>query len=336
MPAANDGLPAAAAPNGFALAAGLSGAVCIVTGGLGFIGSNLVHALVGGGATVRVIDALVPTHGGDERNLEGLREPAAVAGRTTTDVLISDIGETERVAADSIADRLRDADVVFNLAGQVSHTASMTDPEHDLNVNVISHLRFLDTVRRVRPGARVVHASTRQVYGRTDGGLVDESHPARPTDVNGVAKLAGEQLHSVYHSAHGMATTSLRLTNCYGPRQCLRRNDLGVLPVFIRLALSGQPLRIFGDGEQRRDCLHVTDVVAAFVAAALNDGTVASPRPSVEVVPFPDDHRRIDIGSIHTSSARFQAATGWRATMPFRDGVVDTLDFYRANDWYLS
>ena len=198
-------------------AAAFADRTCVVTGGLGFIGSNLVHRLVRGGARVRVVDALVADHGGDLRNVDGL----------DIDVEVCDIGDPRMAAV------LTDADVVFNLAGQVSHTSSMRDPERDLQLNTITHARMLEMLRKVNPLARVVHTSTRQVYGRALRMPVDESHPTHPVDVNGAAKLAGEQLHLVYAHAYDMPITSLRLTNVYGPRQRLSSDELGFLPVFV-------------------------------------------------------------------------------------------------------
>jgi UDP-glucose 4-epimerase len=223
----------------------------VVTGGLGFLGSNLVHHLHGRGARVRVIDALVDGHGGDRRNV-----PADV------EVVVAAVGDPACAAV------LDGADVVFNLAGQVSHVASMRDPLADLEWNTLTHARFLEQLRTHAPTARIVHASTRQVYGRPIRSLVDEDHPVNPVDVNGVAKFAGEQLHLVYARAYDMSTISLRFTNLYGPRQRLTSDELGVLPVFIRKALRGDDIALFGDGSQRRDCLFVDDAVAALCCAA--------------------------------------------------------------------
>jgi len=322
------------------------GTVCVVTGGLGFIGSNLTHRLVDLGATVRIVDALVPTHGGDARNVAGL----------DVDVLVADIGQAV------VADAVSGAHVVFNLAGQVSHTASMIEPERDLYWNAITHGRFLETLRLVQPDVRVVHASTRQVYGRAIRLPVDEHHPANPVDVNGVAKLAGEQLHMVYARAYSMAITSLRLTNVYGPRQRLTSDELGFLPVFIRTALENGTIKLFGDGSQRRDCVYVDDVVDALLAAAGEYGigrvynvghavdhslaeiasvltrlAAAGGRASEVVLsPWPGDHQRIDIGSFHTDSGLIAAELGWKATTDLADGLRAALAFYREHPWYLS
>jgi UDP-glucose 4-epimerase len=321
----------------------LSSTTCVVTGGLGFIGSNLVHELTRLGATVRVVDGLIDGHGGDRRNVEGL----------DVEIVVAEIGDA--VVAETVAD----ADIVFNLAGQVSHLASMHDPLRDLHVNAVTHASFLEILRRVNPAARVVHTSTRQVYGRPLRSPVDELHPTSPMDVNGVAKLAGEQLHLVYHTAYGLATTSLRLTNVYGPRQRLSSDELGFLPVFIRKALLGEEISIFGDGAQRRDCVYVDDVVDALLAATapeaigkiFNVGNVVdhslaeiaaavieitASKGGLQLVPWPPDHQRIDIGSFHTDGTKIAEVLGWKAMTTLECGLRETVTFYRGHPWYLS
>ncbi len=321
-----------------------AGTMCLVTGGLGFIGSNLVRSLVGAGARVRVVDALVPGHGGRPDHLDGV------------DVEAVHLGSVGDVAVEALLDGV---DAVFNLAGQVSHTASMRDPQTDLLLNATSHAALLEMIHRVCPSARVVHTSTRQVYGRASVAVVDETHPANPVDVNGVAKLAGEQLHLVHAQAYGLAATSLRLTNVYGPRQRLTTDELGFLPVFIRRGLLGEEILIYGDGSQRRDCLHVDDVLAAIsvatgdraVGQVFNVGhttthslaeiaeTVIAASGSaggLQLVPWPAEHARIDIGSFHTGSAKIASALGWRATIDVASGIADTIAFYREHPWYLS
>ncbi|MEO7370605.1 MAG: NAD-dependent epimerase/dehydratase family protein, partial [Ilumatobacteraceae bacterium] len=295
------------------------------------------------GATIRIIDALFAEHGGDRRNVDGL----------DAEILVAEIGD------DSVAEAVAGADVIFNLAGQVSHLASMRDPLQDLHVNAVTHASFLEILRRVNPSARVVHTSTRQVYGRPLRSPVDELHPTRPMDVNGVSKLAGEQLHLVYHTAHGLPATSLRLTNVYGPRQRLSSDELGFLPVFIRKALSNERIEIFGDGSQRRDCVYVDDVVDALIAATaqaaigrvFNVGNVADhslaeiaattidatdSSGGLQLVPWPADHQRIDIGSFHTDGTTIAEVLGWKATTDLESGLRATATFYRGHPWYLS
>lgn len=315
----------------------------MVTGGLGFIGSNVAHRLVQAGATVRVIDALVPEHGGDVRNVDGL----------DLDVVVAPIGDERTAPA------MRAADFVFNLAGQVSHTASMRDPAADLHWNAVTHARLLELARAECPRARIVHTSTRQVYGRALRAPVDEAHPTHPVDVNGASKLAGEQLHLVYAQAYGMPITSLRLTNVYGPRQRLSSNDLGFLPVFIRMALRGETIELFGDGSQRRDCLFIDDVVDAVLAATdervigrvLNVGNdldhsladiarviieATGGASEVRCREWPAENRRIDIGSFRSDNRAIAAAIGWHPVTSLDDGMRRTADFYRAHPWYLS
>jgi UDP-glucose 4-epimerase len=324
-----------------------AGRRCVVTGGLGFIGSNLALALAAGAAEVCVIDRLVPQHGGDRRNVDGVPRPIQV--------VIADIGDGEKVAP-----RLARADVIFNLAGQVSHLESMTDPLRDLDLNVRAHLALLELIRKVNPDATVVHTSTRQVYGRPRYLPVDEEHPAAPLDVNGIDKLAAEQLHLLYAKVHGLHASALRLTNVYGPRQSLTKEGLGFLPVFVARALRGDVIEVYGDGQQVRDCLHVADVVRALAAAAACDGArgevfnlghpdarslidiaritsaaAGSERAPVTVV-WPDDHARIDIGSFHGDYSKAKRVLGWEPYVGFAEGMADTIAFYRGHPWYLS
>ena len=321
-----------------------AGARCVVTGGLGFIGSNLALALHHAGADVAIVDRLVARHGGNVHNLAGARLAVTQA----------DIGDA--VAVGPVVDR---ADHIFNLAGQVSHVDSVEDPVSDFDLNARSQLAFLEIVRKRSPDAAIVYASTRQIYGRPQYLPVDEAHPTEPVDVNGVSKYAGERFHLLYHATHGLRASALRLTNVYGPRQRLLGNHLGVLPVFIRHALEERPILVFGDGSQQRDCLHVDDVVRAFALAAATPGAAgqvlnlghdehlslrdiaektvaAAGAGSVETVPWPPERARIDIGSYWTDWSRAQAVLGWSPRVGFDEGVAQTMAFFRSRlDHYL-
>ncbi len=323
-----------------------SGTRCVVTGGLGFIGSNLARALALAGAEVVVVDALVPQHGGDHRNLQGC--DALIA------VVLSDIGD-----AQAVAPVVARAEYVFNVAGQVSHLASMEDPVRDLDLNARSNLAFLETMRKVNPEAVIVHTSTRQVYGRPRYLPVDEEHPTTPVDVNGISKLAAEQAHLIYARTHGLRTCALRLTNVYGPRQRLRGDDSGFLPSFLRRALLDEPITLYGDGLQFRDCLHVDDVVAAMTAAALCPDAAgevlnlghpeypslrdiaaiiieAAGSGSLVTVDWPPERKRIDIGSYRGDASKAKRLLDWVPVVNLADGMVDTLSYYRRHlSWYL-
>jgi len=316
-----------------------AGANCLVTGGLGFIGSNLALALAHAGATVTVIDSLEPRHGGDPGNVEG----------ASIEVVISDIADR-----DAVSEPLGRADYVFNLAGQVSHLDSMTDPLHDLDINARSQLAFLEHVRRLNPGVSIVYASTRQVYGRPQDAPVDETHPLDPVDVNGVSKLAADRLHRLYHRVHAMPSSVLRLSNIYGPRQRLDGDHQGFLPAFVRRALGGETITVFGDGSQRRDCLYVDDAVTALLAAADNPtayGKVfnighheheslldiahavvaAAGAGEVVTAPWPEDRARIAIDSYWTDHSKATRELGWEPSWSLTDGLAETLEHYRSN-----
>src|SRR4051794_27825750 len=224
------------------LAASFEGRRCLVTGGLGFIGSNLARALAEGGAKVHVVDSLEARHGGDARNVEGV----------DVEVTVGDISEPA-----SVRDGLQGAEYIFNLAGQVSHVDSMEAPLRDLDLNARSQLGFLELVRKTNPEAPIVFASTRQVSGRPRQVPVDESHPIEPVDVNGVSKYAAERFHALYNDVYGIPLSVLRFSNVYGPRQRLEGDHIGFLPVFVRRAINGEPITVYGDGSQRRDCLYV-------------------------------------------------------------------------------
>jgi UDP-glucose 4-epimerase len=311
-----------------------AGAHCVVTGGLGFIGSSLVHRLVDEGADVVVIDALVPEHGGDRNNLNGLE----------VDVLECSIG------AQQVAGAVQGCDYVFNLAGQVSHLASMQHPLRDVELNLTDHVAFLETLRAHAPNSISVLASTRQVYGRPRYLPVDEDHPTAPVDVNGIDKLAGEQFHLLYSRTYGLRSVVLRLTNVYGPRLHLGRSDQGFLSVFIRRALSGDDIELFGDGSQQRDCLYVDDVVDALLAAVTQPLAVgeifnlgnsevlalseiarlvidaAGTDAMVRCVAWPEHLERIDIGSYQGDYSKSEALLGWTPRTAFADGIRTTID----------
>ena len=313
----------------------LSSTTCVVTGGLGFIGSNLAHELVRRGATVRVVDALVEGHGGDRRNVQGL----------SVDVVEAEIGDAE------VAEVVADADVVFNLAGQVSHTESMRDPLRDLHLNAISHASFLETLRRVNPGVRVVHTSTRQVYGEPLRSPVDECIQPSPMDVNGVVQ-AGRRAaaHGLRTRPTTMAATSLRLTNVYGPRQRLTSDELGFLPVFIRSALLGEehphlrrrfptPRLRLRRRCRRRVCwprlrprpsggssTSATSSTTAWPRSPRRSSTQPAAAAACSWSHGPTDHQRIDIGSFHTDSTRIAETLGWKAATGLEDGLRATAD----------
>ena len=311
----------------------------LVTGGLGFIGSNLAEQLVAHGADVLLVDALIPEYGGNPFNIAGIRDRVTVN--------ISDI-RNETVTKLLVSDR----DVIFNLAGQVSHIDSMRDPYTDLDINCRAQLSLLEACRKHNAGVRIVYAGTRQVYGKPDRLPVDEQHLVRPVDVNGVNKAAGEYYHLLYHNVFGVRASSLRLTNVYGPRQLVKHNRQGFIGWFIRLAIEDREIPVFGDGSQLRDFVYVGDAVDAFLRAGAMDVcdggvfNVGGARPiahadlvemlvelagggRLRLVEWPAEKKRIDIGSFYSDWSRFAAATGWRPLVDLREGLERTVAYYR-------
>jgi len=310
----------------------------LITGGLGFIGANLARRLVDLGAHVTVVDSLIPDYGGNLFNIAGYEDRLRVN--------IADVRDPYSMRA-----LVAGQDVLFNLAGQVSHMDSMTDPLTDLEINARSQLSILEGCRQVNPALKVVYAGTRQQYGKPRYLPLDEDHIQAPTDVNGVNKLAGEWYHIVYHTAYGLRTTSLRLTNTYGPRQLIKHNRQGFIGWFVRLAVEGKPIQLYGDGRQLRDLTYVDDVVDAFLRAGADDhanGAVfnlggAAPislldlatliveiagRGRVELIPWPEARKKIDIGDVYSSHARISAVLGWQPTTPLKVGLMQMIDYY--------
>jgi UDP-glucose 4-epimerase len=321
------------------LADAFRGKRVLVTGGLGFIGSTLARELVEAGADVLLIDSLIPEYGGNLVNIEGIEDRVSVN--------ISDVRDEH-----SMRYLVQGQDVIFNLAGQTSHIDSMTDPHTDLEINCRSQLSILETCRRYNPEAKIVFASTRQIYGRPQYLPVNESHPIAPVDVNGINKAAGEWYHLLYGEVYGMRVAVLRLTNTYGPRMRVRDARQTFLGYWLRLIVTGEELAVYGDGEQRRDFNYVDDAVYAFLLAAaredanggifnLGDDSPISLRELAEllvrlngsgsfrIVPFPPDRKAIDIGDYYADFERIREALGWTPRVGLEDGLERTLAFLR-------
>ena len=317
----------------------------LVTGALGFIGSNLCRTLADLGAKVLAVDSLLPDYGGNLFNLDGYEDKVRIN--------IAD------VRGHAMSYLVRDQDVLFNLAGQVSHIDSMSDPFTDLEINCRSQLWILEAVRQNNPEVKIVYAGTRKVYGKPQRLPVDETHLINPTDVNGINKVSGEFYHLVYHSVYGIRASSLRLTNTYGPRQLIRHSRQGFIGWFLRQAVLGETIQIFGDGTQKRDFDYVDDVVDAFLRAGsmdAADGQVFNlggdePVSLLELTktiidiaghgdyvlsPFPPERKRIDIGDFYADTTKIRKTLGWAPRVPLRDGLERTIDYYRRHrDRYL-
>src|SRR5438874_8982683 len=229
----------------------------LITGGLGFIGSNLARRLVDLGARVVLLDSLIPEYGGNLFNIAGIED--------RVDVNISDVRDQH-----SMRYLVQGQDYLFNLAGQTSHMDSMEDPGTDLEINCRAQLSILEACRRYNPRIKVVFASTRQIYGKPDYLPVDEKHLLRPVDVNGINKMAGEWYHILYNNVYGIRGCALRLTNTYGPRMRVKDARQTFLGIWIRLLVEGKPFEVW-DGHQLRDFTYVDDAVEALLIAAVRE-----------------------------------------------------------------
>ena len=311
----------------------------LITGGAGMIGSTIAHLLVEQGAEVTVVDAMLPAYGGNRFNLKDI-----------LDKIVFVRGDIRNL--DRVKEWVDGADYVFSLAAQVSYVDSNHDPLLDLDINCRGHLNLLVALSQINRRAKVVFTSSRFVYGSIDYNPVDEGHPFNCLSVYGIHKLAGEKYYRFYHDAHGLDTVSLRITNPYGPRQQMKHSKYGIVNWFIRLALEGKPLTVFGEGLQKRDYIFVEDLAAGIVSAALNPetngevynlgsgqgtpfidmvGLIAEVVPGTEIqhLPWPQDRYFVETGDFIADISNLQAATGWAPRISLRDGIESTVDYYR-------
>jgi len=315
-----------------------TGRKVLITGGLGFIGSNLARRLVDLGARVTLVDSLIPEYGGNLFNIAGLEDHVQVN--------ISDVRDQH-----SMRYLVQGQDYLFNLAGQTSHMDSMEDPGTDLEINCRAQLSILEACRRYNPRIKVVFASTRQIYGKPDYLPVDEKHLLRPVDVNGINKMAGEWYHILYNNVYELRACALRLTNTIGPRMRIKDARQTFLGVWVRLLLEGKTFEVWG-GEQLRDFTYVDDVVDAFLLAAASEeangevfnlgcerviGLKALADLLVEVNgggryeirSFPPERKRIDIGDYYADYSRIRSLLKWEPKVSLREGLASTMAFYR-------
>ncbi len=312
----------------------------LITGGLGFIGSNLAQALVNiGGVDVTIIDSLVPGQGGNLHNIQDIRDQVKVH--------IADMGNNG-----VINHLVGGVDYIFNLAGSVSHLDSMENPLGDLELNCAAQLTLLEACRSFNPNVKIVFTSTRQIYGTPIYLPLDEQHRVEPPDINGIHKLAAEQYHLLYRRVYGIRSVCLRLTNTYGPGQLLLHDRQSFIAWFIRQAMDGGVIELFGEGKQRRDLNYVDDVIEALLLAGASEtaeGEIfnlggAEPillsvlaqelinvtgRGSVRCLPFPPERQSIEIGNAYSSYDKIQAVLGWQPRTSLRDGLTRTVQFYK-------
>lgn len=313
----------------------------LITGGLGFIGSNLARALVTKGAHVTLVDSLIPQYGGNPYNIDDIRHQVTVN--------VCDVRDPFAMAY-----ILTGKDYLFNLAGQTSHMDSMSDPQTDLEINATAQLSILEACRKANSGIKIVFASTRQLYGKPDYLPVDEKHPVRPVDVNGINKLAGEWYHLLYNNVYGIRACALRLTNTYGPGMRVKDARQTFLGIWVRLLIEGKPIKVFGDGLQLRDFNYVDDCIEALLLAGISDtangkvynlgsteviGLKALAEMMVglghggsfELIPFPAERKAIDIGDYYSDFSLITRELGWTPKVDLLEGLQRTMAYYQAH-----
>jgi UDP-glucose 4-epimerase len=313
----------------------------LITGGMGFIGSNLARRLVALGADVTLVDSLIPEYGGNLFNINDIKAQVKVN--------ICDVRDPFAMAY-----LLQEKDYLFNLAGQTSHLDSMQNPQTDLDINASAQLSILEACRKSNPNIKIVFASTRQLYGKPIYLPVDEKHPIQPVDVNGINKLAGELYHLLYNNIYGIQACALRLTNTYGPGMRVKDARQTFLGIWLRQLIEGETIQVFGDGQQLRDFNYVDDCVDALLMAAssqtakgkvynlgasevinLRDLAEAivklDHKSSFELIPFPAERKVIDIGDYYGDYSLIRQELGWEPKVVLQVGLKKTVDFYKAH-----
>ncbi len=316
-----------------------SGKKVLITGGLGFIGSNLARELVNQGSLVTLVDSLIPQYGGNVFNISDFRDKVTVN--------VCDVRDPFAMAY-----LLQGQDYLFNLAGQTSHMDSMSDPQTDLEINATAQLSILEACRKANPDIKIVFASTRQLYGKPEYLPVDEKHPIRPVDVNGINKLAGEWYHLLYNNVYGIRACALRLTNTYGPGMRVKDARQTFLGIWVRLLIEGKPIKVFGDGLQLRDFNYVDDCVYALLLAGASDAANGKVfnlgssevvglkalaevmvdhwhNASFELVPFPPERKAIDIGDYYSDFSFITRELGWQPKVNLQIGLQRTMAYYQ-------
>lgn len=318
----------------------MRGESALITGGLGFIGSNIAHRLVSLGAHVTVYDACLDPYGWNFANIREIKDSVKFIKGDTRDIEL-------------LKEHVRDKDFVFDCAAQVSHNLSIKKPFLDVDINCRGALNVLEAVRHCGGKAKVVYAGTRGELGRLERTPADETHPTNPVDINGINKLAAEKYNLLYNKIYGIRTTSIRINNTYGPRSQMRNDDYGIVNWFIRRALLGEEIVMHGEGNQTRDFNYVDDVVDAMVLAAQSDKAdgevfllgsgketkfadvlkliieITGSGSRIRRIPRPKEREAIEIGNFLVSFDKIRSTLGWNPKVSLEDGISKTVEFYR-------
>lgn len=317
----------------------------LITGGIGFIGSNLARVLIKLGVDISVVDNVLPESSANLFNIMDIKNQIKI--------YFCDLRDSY-----SLPHIIKDTDIIFNLAGYSSHIGSMRNPFFDLEMNCVSHLNLLETCRRYNPRVKIIFTSTRQVYGRPQYLPVDEKHPLNPVDINGIHKLTVERYHILFFKTYKLKSTILRLPNVYGPGMAIKDETLGFIGTFIGKAIKGEKIKIFGSGKQKRDFLYVDDVIDALLRCAFSEKAVGevynlghNNRYSLmevveilktyyefdyEIVDFPEERKKIDIGDYYGDFSKIYNNLGWSPKIDLKEGLEITINYYyKFKNYYL-
>jgi UDP-glucose 4-epimerase len=318
---------------------GLFGSNILITGGLGFVGSNLACRLVSQGANVTLVDSMLPIYGGNFFNVKDIQDAVKIN--------LCDI--RDRPAIDYL---VRGQDYIFHIAGQVSHVDSILDPFSDVDINVIGTLAVLESARKYNPNVRLIFTGTRGQYGPSVRLPVDETAPTNPKGMYAITNLTAEKMVLMYHEMHDLKGVSLRITNTYGPRHQMKHNRYGVVNWFVRLVLDKQPITLMGDGNILRDYLYIDDLVDALLDAALCEESYGqvfnigsgqgcsfnelaetiikvAREGSIRYVPFSEERKALEPGDFIADIGKIQSRVGWKPKTPLGKGLKNTIDYYR-------
>ncbi len=318
-----------------------SGKRVLITGGLGLIGSTIANKLVSYGAKVTILDAMLPLYGGNMYNVKEIRNKIQVH--------VADIRDEG-----AINYAVRNKDIIFNLAGQVSYVDSQTDPLLDLDINCRGHIIVLEAIRKFNPDAKVLFSGSRMQFGKLDYNPVDEKHPQDPLSIYGVHKLTGEKYYIAYNRHYGIKTVCFRIANPYGPRSQVKHSKYSMVNWFIRMAMEGKTIKVFGDGEQTRDYIYVEDIADGFILAGVNkkaDGerfNIGSGVPTkfidmvntvvktvgkgnFEKVPWPKNYENVETGGYVTDITKMKEVLSWKPKVGMKEGIKKTYDYYKKN-----
>jgi len=313
----------------------------LVTGGLGFIGSTLTHKLISQGANITIIDNMNPLYGGNMFNISGIEDKI--------NLILDDVQNIE-----VIKPLIEKSDYIFHLAAQVSYIDSLNIPFEDMDINARSTLNILELCRKYNPSVRIIFSSSRMVYGKVEQSLVTEHSDTNPLSLYGIHKLTSEKYLLMYFKDFGIPCTILRITNPYGPRQQIKHNKYSLVGWFVRQAMEGKTIKIYGDGRQLRDYIFIEDIVDAMVLTAANQkaigeivniGSGTSTRfcdmvrsvisivknGQLEFIPWPENYEKIETGDVSVDISKLHQITLWRPKFSIQEGIRLTHEYYKKN-----